>query len=34
MRSAKSQEGTGKLLRDEWLTKVQVQAFFARLAAA
>lgn len=34
MRSAKNQDGTRKFSRDEWLTKVQVQAFFSRLAAA
>ena len=34
MRSAKNQDGTRKLSRDEWLTKLQVQAFFSRLAAA
>ena len=34
MRSAKNQDGTRKFSRDEWLTKLQVQAFFSRLAAA
>jgi len=34
MRIAKNPDGTGKFSRDEWLTKIQVQAFFSRLAAA
>ena len=34
MKSPKSQDGTRKFSREEWLTKVQVQAFFSRLAAA
>ena len=34
MRSAKSQDGTRKFSREEWLTKVQVKAFFSRLASA
>ena len=34
MRIAKNRDGTRKFSRDEWLTKIQVQAFFYRLAAA
>ena len=34
MRIAKNPDGTRKFSRDEWLTKIQVQAFFSRLAAA
>ena len=34
MRIAKTSDGTRKFSRDEWLTKIQVQTFFSRLAAA
>ena len=34
MRIAKNRDGTRKFSRDEWLTKIQVQAPFSRLAAA
>ena len=34
MRIVKNPDGTRKFSRDEWLPKIQVQAFFPRLAAA
>ena len=34
MTTAKNPDGARKFSRDEWLTKIHVQAFFSRLAAA
>ena len=34
MRIAQNPDGTRKVSRDEWLMKIQVQAFFPHLAAA